>query len=63
MMMLVVMFTVMFIVMLIVPQMEMYQAGYYSEDFRTQEVPVGFDFSSYGNEHFRNFHLHVIFFF
>ncbi|XP_062842170.1 ETS1-related protein [Trichomycterus rosablanca] len=27
--------------------MEMYQAGYYTEDFRTQEVPAGFDFSSY----------------
>ncbi|XP_027014445.1 ETS1-related protein isoform X1 [Tachysurus fulvidraco] len=27
--------------------MEMYQAGYYTEDFSTQEVPVGFDFSSY----------------
>ncbi|KAL7840408.1 hypothetical protein AOLI_G00257310 [Acnodon oligacanthus] len=27
--------------------MEMYQAGYYTEDFRTQEVPGGFDFSSY----------------
>ncbi|XP_028837252.1 ETS1-related protein [Denticeps clupeoides] len=26
--------------------MEMYQAGYYTEDFRTQEVPVGFDFTS-----------------
>jgi len=28
--------------------MEMYQAGFYTEDFRTQEVPGGFDFSSYG---------------
>ncbi|XP_012673491.1 ETS1-related protein isoform X2 [Clupea harengus] len=27
--------------------MEMYQAGYYTEDFRTQEVPAGFDFGSY----------------
>lgn len=27
--------------------MEMFPAGYYTEDFRTQEVPVGFDFSSY----------------
>uniref|UniRef100_A0A671LWK5 Protein c-ets-2-A-like n=1 Tax=Sinocyclocheilus anshuiensis TaxID=1608454 RepID=A0A671LWK5_9TELE len=27
--------------------MEMYQAGFYTEDFRTQEVPGGFDFSSY----------------
>lgn len=29
--------------------MEMYQAGFYTEDFRTQEVPGGFDFSSHGN--------------
>ncbi|XP_056619529.1 ETS1-related protein isoform X1 [Triplophysa dalaica] len=27
--------------------MEMYQAGFYTEDFRTQEVPGGFDFSSH----------------
>ncbi|XP_063055556.1 ETS1-related protein isoform X2 [Engraulis encrasicolus] len=27
--------------------MEMYQAGYYTEDFRTQEVPAGFDLGSY----------------
>ncbi|XP_076869375.1 ETS1-related protein isoform X1 [Brachyhypopomus gauderio] len=27
--------------------MEMYQAAYYTEDFRTQEVPGGFDFSLY----------------
>ncbi|XP_064161073.1 ETS1-related protein isoform X1 [Anguilla rostrata] len=27
--------------------MEMYQSGYYIEDFRTQEVPAGFDFGSY----------------
>ncbi|XP_018582386.1 ETS1-related protein isoform X1 [Scleropages formosus] len=27
--------------------MEMYQAGYHMEDFRTQEVPAGFDFASY----------------
>lgn len=25
----------------------MYQSGFYTEDFRTQEVPAGFDFSSY----------------
>lgn len=30
------------------PQMEMCQTGYYTEDFRTQEVPAGFDFASYG---------------
>ncbi|XP_060718135.1 ETS1-related protein isoform X2 [Tachysurus vachellii] len=30
--------------------MEMYQAGYYTEDFSTQEVPVGFDFSSYDSK-------------
>ncbi|TRY96040.1 hypothetical protein DNTS_021160 [Danionella cerebrum] len=29
------------------PIMEMYQAGFYTEDFRTQEVPAGFDFGSY----------------
>ena len=29
-------------------QMEMCQTGYYTEDFRTQEVPAGFDFASYG---------------
>lgn len=29
-------------------QMDMYQAGYYMEDFRTQEVPAGLDFASYG---------------
>ncbi|XP_045070903.1 ETS1-related protein isoform X3 [Coregonus clupeaformis] len=28
-------------------KMEMYQAGYFMEDFRTQEVPAGFDFASY----------------
>ncbi|KAJ8289725.1 hypothetical protein GJAV_G00004560 [Gymnothorax javanicus] len=28
-------------------KMEMYQSGYYMEDFRTQEVPAGFDFGSY----------------
>ncbi|KAM9512536.1 ETS1-related protein isoform 1-T1 [Salvelinus alpinus] len=28
-------------------KMEMYQAGYYMEDFRTQEVPAGLDFASY----------------
>ncbi|KAJ8332815.1 hypothetical protein SKAU_G00417110 [Synaphobranchus kaupii] len=28
-------------------KMEMYQSGYYIEDFRTQEVPAGFDFGSY----------------
>uniref|UniRef100_A0A8C7SD20 ETS1-related protein n=1 Tax=Oncorhynchus mykiss TaxID=8022 RepID=A0A8C7SD20_ONCMY len=27
--------------------MEIYQAGYYREDFRTQEVPAGLDFASY----------------
>lgn len=32
----------------VILQMEMYQAGYYTEDFRTQEVPAGFDFGSYG---------------
>lgn len=30
------------------PQMEVCQTGYYTEDFRTQEVPAGFDFTSYG---------------
>ncbi|XP_031432853.1 ETS1-related protein isoform X3 [Clupea harengus] len=30
--------------------MEMYQAGYYTEDFRTQEVPAGFDFGSYDSK-------------
>uniref|UniRef100_A0A672MAD8 GA-binding protein alpha chain-like n=1 Tax=Sinocyclocheilus grahami TaxID=75366 RepID=A0A672MAD8_SINGR len=35
--------------------MEMYQAGFYTEDFRTQEVPGGFDFSSYGNILFQHF--------
>ncbi|XP_007239277.2 ETS1-related protein isoform X2 [Astyanax mexicanus] len=30
--------------------MEMYQAGYFTEDFRTQEVPGGFDFSSYDSK-------------
>ncbi|XP_061109545.1 ETS1-related protein isoform X2 [Conger conger] len=29
--------------------MEMYQSGYYIEDFRTQEVPAGFDFGSYAS--------------
>lgn len=29
-------------------QMEICQTGYYTEDFRTQEVPAGFDFASYG---------------
>lgn len=29
-------------------QMEVCQSGYYTEDFRTQEVPAGFDFASYG---------------
>lgn len=29
-------------------QMEVCQTGYYTEDFRTQEVPAGFDFASYG---------------
>ena len=28
--------------------MEVCQTGYYTEDFRTQEVPAGFDFTSYG---------------
>ncbi|KAM4600430.1 ETS1-related protein [Polymixia lowei] len=28
-------------------KMEIYQSGYYTEDFRTQEVPAGFDFASY----------------
>lgn len=28
--------------------MEVCQSGYYTEDFRTQEVPAGFDFASYG---------------
>ena len=28
--------------------MEICQTGYYTEDFRTQEVPAGFDFASYG---------------
>lgn len=28
--------------------MEVCQTGYYTEDFRTQEVPAGFDFASYG---------------
>ncbi|XP_061737907.1 ETS1-related protein isoform X2 [Nerophis ophidion] len=28
-------------------KMEVCQSGYYSEDFRTQEVPAGFDFASY----------------
>lgn len=28
--------------------MEVCQTGYYTEDFRTQEVPAGFDFMSYG---------------
>lgn len=37
--------------------MEMYQAGFYTEDFRTQEVPGGFDFSSYGNHLFIFLHL------
>ncbi|XP_036395538.1 ETS1-related protein [Megalops cyprinoides] len=27
--------------------MEMYQAAYYTEDFKPQEVPAGFDFASY----------------
>ncbi|KAL4657754.1 protein c-ets-1-B-like isoform X1 [Arapaima gigas] len=27
--------------------MKMYQAGYHTEDFRTQEVPAGFDFGSF----------------
>ncbi|XP_030637226.1 ETS1-related protein isoform X2 [Chanos chanos] len=30
--------------------MEMYHAGYFMEDFRTQEVPAGFDFSSYDSK-------------
>lgn len=29
-------------------QMEVCQTGYYTDDFRTQEVPAGFDFASYG---------------
>lgn len=29
-------------------QMEVCQTGYNTEDFRTQEVPAGFDFASYG---------------
>ncbi|XP_030606264.1 ETS1-related protein isoform X1 [Archocentrus centrarchus] len=28
-------------------KMEVCQSGYYTEDFRTQEVPAGFDFASY----------------
>uniref|UniRef100_UPI003AAB987E ETS1-related protein isoform X2 n=1 Tax=Centroberyx gerrardi TaxID=166262 RepID=UPI003AAB987E len=28
-------------------KMEICQSGYYTEDFRTQEVPAGFDFASY----------------
>ncbi|TMS10782.1 hypothetical protein E3U43_019775 [Larimichthys crocea] len=28
-------------------KMEVCQTGYYTEDFRTQEVPAGFDFASY----------------
>lgn len=28
--------------------MEVCQSGYYTEDFRTQEVPAGFDFALYG---------------
>ncbi|XP_066497525.1 ETS1-related protein isoform X2 [Hoplias malabaricus] len=30
--------------------MEMYQTGFYTEDFRTQEVPGGFDFASYDSK-------------
>lgn len=29
-------------------QMEVYQTGCYMDDFRTQEVPAGFDFASFG---------------
>lgn len=29
-------------------QMEVCQTGYYMDDFRTQEVPAGFDFASFG---------------
>ncbi|XP_056142095.1 ETS1-related protein [Lampris incognitus] len=28
-------------------KMEIYQSGFFTEDFRTQEVPAGFDFASY----------------
>lgn len=28
--------------------MEVCQTGYYVDDFRTQEVPAGFDFASFG---------------
>lgn len=28
--------------------MEVCQTGYYMDDFRTQEVPAGFDFASFG---------------
>lgn len=41
--------------------MEMYQAGFYTEDFRTQEVPGGFDFSSYGKILIQHIFLHTAF--
>ncbi|XP_030015208.1 ETS1-related protein isoform X2 [Sphaeramia orbicularis] len=31
-------------------KMELCQTGYYTEDFRTQEVPAGFDFTSYDSK-------------
>ncbi|XP_029927945.1 ETS1-related protein isoform X2 [Myripristis murdjan] len=31
-------------------KMEICQSGYYTEDFRTQEVPAGFDFASYDSK-------------
>ncbi|CAK6958907.1 ETS1-related protein [Scomber scombrus] len=31
-------------------KMEICQTGYYTEDFRTQEVPAGFDFASYDSK-------------
>ncbi|XP_041648553.1 ETS1-related protein isoform X2 [Cheilinus undulatus] len=31
-------------------KMEVCQTGYYTEDFRTQEVPAGFDFASYDSK-------------
>lgn len=29
-------------------QMETCQSGFYNEDYRTQEVPAGLDFTAYG---------------
>lgn len=41
-------YTVKFVIEAPLSQMEVCQTGYYMDDFRTQEVPAGFDFASFG---------------